>query len=339
MSSDEIMNVWDDNLEVEFDKIMALIDKYNYISMDTEFPGICVTGENITGYPFIKNNVDQLRLIQVGISLADENGEQPKPVSTWQFNLKFNLEEDEHAKESINLLKDAGIDFDQLNARGIHDLRFAELLLSSGLILNEEMNWITFHGAFDFGYLLKSITNAKLPSTLDRFYKALKDYFPTVYDLKIIMNEVQELKNGSLAKLGHDLDVKRTGIQHQAGSDAFLTSQCFFKLKSTYFKTGIPKKTFNRIYGLQQEYQQPYNPSTPAASYNNYIDKPTVMTGQQGTSYSTNVLYHAPAYTYYPNVDVQTAYYFNTFDPNINMFSPGPAPIMNLQSPYKLGGK
>ena len=221
--AEEIVNVWDDNLEVEFDKIMHLVDKYNYISMDTEFPGICVQGENIIGYNFIKGNVDELKLIQIGITLADENGESPKPTSTWQFNLKFDLETDTHAKESINLLKEAGIDFDQMNAKGILDVRFAELLISSGLILNEDTNWITFHGAFDFGYLIKSISNSKLPSTLERFNSTLKTYFPSVYDLKIIVNEVSELKNGSLTKLGHDLGVKRSGIQHQAGSDALLT--------------------------------------------------------------------------------------------------------------------
>ena len=343
MASDEIVNVWDDNLEVEFDKIMGLIDKYNYVSMDTEFPGICVTGDNITGYPFIKGNVDKLRLIQVGICLANENGEMPQPVGTWQFNLKFNLDEDEHSKDSIILLKDAGIDFEQLNLRGIHELRFAELLISSGLILNEDINWVTFHGAFDFGYLLKSLTNMSLPSSLERFYKSLKDFFPSVYDLKILVNEVPELKNGSLTKLGQDLDVKRSGIQHQAGSDAYLTSQCFFKIKSTFMKSGIPKKTFNRIYGLQQEYQQAYNPSTPAANYSTYIEKPQTLPGQQTTNYAPNMMYQTPpAYTYYPNVpnvDVHAAYYFNHFDPNnMNIFNQTtPAGMMNMQGAYRFG--
>lgn len=332
------MNVWDDNLETEIDKIMQLVDKYNFISMDTEFPGICMTGENLIGYNFIKSNVDELKLIQVGITLADENGETPKPISTWQFNLKFDLEQDNHAKDSINLLKEAGIDFDQLNARGIQETRLADLLLSSGLILNEDTHWITFHGAFDFGYLMKVISNSKLPSTLEKFHSSLKLYFPSVYDLKIIIQDVSELKNGSLAKLSHDLDVKRSGMQHQAGSDALLTLECFFKIKSTYFKNGIPRKASNRIFGLNAEYNQPYTPTTQNAPS---FDRQPVVANPQPTY--QNVFYtQGPANSFftYP-MDVQN-YYITQFEtPVMPMFNPATANMgmMGMQSPYKLNSK
>ena len=36
-------------------------------------------------------NVDKLKVIQVGISLADENGYLPAGTTTWQFNFKFDL--------------------------------------------------------------------------------------------------------------------------------------------------------------------------------------------------------------------------------------------------------
>jgi CCR4-NOT transcription complex subunit 7/8 len=37
-------------------------------------------------------NVDNLKMIQIGITLANEMGEFPEDVSTWQFNFKFDLE-------------------------------------------------------------------------------------------------------------------------------------------------------------------------------------------------------------------------------------------------------
>ena len=37
-------------------------------------------------------NVDLLKIIQVGLTLADEDGTFPADVSTWQFNFKFSAE-------------------------------------------------------------------------------------------------------------------------------------------------------------------------------------------------------------------------------------------------------
>lgn len=331
------MNVWDDNLEAEIDKIMQLVEKYNYIAMDTEFPGICNTGENLIGYTFIKSNVDELKLIQVGITLADENGEMPQPISTWQFNLKFDLEHDKHAKDSITLLKEAGIDFDQLNAKGIQEVRLADLMISSGLILNEDIHWITFHGAFDFGYLMRVMANHKLPQTLEKFQNSMKVYFPSVYDLKIIIQEVPELKNGSLAKLSHDLDVKRSGMQHQAGSDALLTLHCFFKIRNTYFKNGITRKAWNRIYGLNQEYNPAYNQAPVSAPA--YDRQPVVAAPQPAYQ---NVFYPQPqasGFFTYP-MEVQN-YYMTQFDTPMPMFAPTAAnmTMLGMQPPYKMSGK
>lgn len=42
-------------------------------------------------YKKIKMNVDKLKVIQVGISLSDDEGNMPPGITTWQFNLRFNL--------------------------------------------------------------------------------------------------------------------------------------------------------------------------------------------------------------------------------------------------------
>lgn len=106
--------------------------------------------------------------------------------------------EDMHAVESIEMLKDAGIKFEELAVNGIDPVRFADELFSSGLLLNDDVHWITFHGAFDFAYLIKLVTNNILPMSLDKFKLLVKQNFPSVYDIKVIMKEVTELRNGSL---------------------------------------------------------------------------------------------------------------------------------------------
>jgi CCR4-NOT transcription complex subunit 7/8 len=139
--------------------------------------------------------------------------------STKNFHSIFNRN-DKYVSESINLLKDAGIEFKNLTEFGIDPIAFGDLLTSSGLVLNDEIKWITFHGSFDFAYLLKNLLCTDLPNTMDQFMDLIRQYFPNIYDLKIIVAEMNDLKNGSLSKLAMDLDIRRTGSQHQAGSDA-----------------------------------------------------------------------------------------------------------------------
>ena len=67
------------------------------LAQDTEFPGIVVrpvgTFKNTNDYHYqtLKSNVDVLKIIQLGITLSDENGKSPEPCGTWQFNFKFSL--------------------------------------------------------------------------------------------------------------------------------------------------------------------------------------------------------------------------------------------------------
>lgn len=106
-----IKDVWAYNLEEEFASIRKLLPKYCYVAMDTEFPGVVARpiGDFKTNadylYQLLRCNVDLLRIIQLGFSFFDEDGNTPTgSYTTWQFNFKFNLSEDMYAQDSIELL-------------------------------------------------------------------------------------------------------------------------------------------------------------------------------------------------------------------------------------------
>jgi hypothetical protein len=53
---------------------------------------------------------------------------------------EFKLADDMFAQDSIELLKQSGIDFAKMEARGIDVSNFGELLMSSGIVLNEDVS-------------------------------------------------------------------------------------------------------------------------------------------------------------------------------------------------------
>ncbi len=81
------------------------------------------------------------------------------------------------------------------------------IVLYSGLALNDDIKWISFHGGFDFAYLLKLLNGSHLPEKDTLFYKTLQPYFPQFYDLKYMVKDIENLKGGGLSKLASDLNV------------------------------------------------------------------------------------------------------------------------------------
>jgi CCR4-NOT transcription complex subunit 7/8 len=121
-------------------------------------------------------------------------------------------------------------------------------MMSSGVVLNDDVQWITFHGGQDFGYLLSVLTGENMPKTLEGFLKFTKTFVPVLYDVKYLMSFCGGLYGG-LAKLAEQLRVKRIGTGHQAGSDSLMTLQCFNKLKKLYLKD-LVKKHAGVLFGL-----------------------------------------------------------------------------------------
>jgi len=286
--SDEITlhEVWCNNLEEEFSAMRDLIDDYPYVAMDTEFPGVVYTpigqfkSKEDFNYQQLLANVNMLKLIQVGFTLVNTEGQLPPNKDVWQFNFHFSLADDSCSMESGELLREAGIDFNKHQSEGILMEDFGELLTTSGLLVDKNITWLTFHSSFDFGYLIKSILIGKLPEDQKEFFRYHKAFFPTSYDIKMLIRQqgplLAKLKGG-LQDVANQLQVARIGRQHQAGSDSLLTAMTFFKLKERFFADNwdeVSESVQGQMFGLGEcsyHYQLQY------PSLNN-----TVVNGELG---------------------------------------------------------
>jgi CCR4-NOT transcription complex subunit 7/8 len=252
----EIRDVWASNLEEEMSNIIAVSHDYPFVAMDTEFPGTVADGSPLHFDPYLmfKANVDELKLIQLGLTFTDAQGNLPDGCATWQFNFKWSLTADKHASSSISLLKQSGIDFGRFQSEGIDIARFGSLFLTSGIPYNPSIHWIAFHSIYDFGYLVKSLVNAPLPAKEEGWLTLLRDLFPSIYDVKYMAGVLSSWAwQGGLQRLAGEEGVVRYGPQHQAGSDSLLTAGVFFRVTQRRAPTPEALRRFvGQVYGLHE---------------------------------------------------------------------------------------
>jgi CCR4-NOT transcription complex subunit 7/8 len=254
----EIRNVWAENVEEEMAVIREVVENYPYVAMDTEFPGVVAKPVTETfspdyHYKSLKVNVDLLKIIQLGLSFADEDGNFAPGCPCWQFNFAFDLDGDMFAQDSIDLLLKSGISFEDHAKRGIDPHLFGELLMVSGLVLDDRVKWVSFHSGYDYGYLLKLLTTTELPSDEKGFFELLRIYFPTIFDIKY-MTSILDGHHfmGGLQRLADDLKCQRLGAEHQAGSDSLLTMSTYFALVKAKFTVNGKvdnSKYINELFG------------------------------------------------------------------------------------------
>lgn len=53
--------------------------------------------------------------------------------------------EDMYSQDSIDLLANSGLQFQKHEEEGIDTLHFAELLMTSGVVLCDNVKWLSFH--------------------------------------------------------------------------------------------------------------------------------------------------------------------------------------------------
>ena len=242
-------------------------------------------------YQTLRCNVDLLRVIQLGITLFSEDGEMPPahpsegnalagmPYQTslvpcpytWQFNFQFSLVDDMYNQESIDFLQTSGMDMKMHLENGIDPTVFGSMMISSGLVLLEDVRWISFHSGYDFGYLVKLMLCKPLPEDEVEYRKILNIFFPSIYDIKYMVKSAQRSNQANslplstnaaailnslgqksgLQDLADELGIKRIGTAHQAGSDSLLTGKIFWDVKKNIFNGTIDDdKYLGQVWGL-----------------------------------------------------------------------------------------
>ncbi|KAK8048414.1 CAF1 family ribonuclease domain-containing protein, partial [Apiospora phragmitis] len=274
-----IRDVWRNNMDDEIGLLRDLIDDYQYVAMDTEFPGIVgrpmgnFIDKSDYHYQTLRVNVDMLKIIQEmmqkrpNIRSTSTHGNLP---IAWQFNFRFDINKDMANQSSIESLREAGIDFDRLEREGIVSNEFATLMTSSGLVQVEDVKWLSFHGGYDFGYFTKCLMDQELPNDGTRFDHLMKIWFPTTYDVKHLMKYAIKLhslgrltpndpsaseilqqfeQKSGLESTAASMKIKRVGTAHQAASDSLLTGKIFFQIREKIFNGDISPDHAGKIWG------------------------------------------------------------------------------------------
>lgn len=231
------MEVWASNLEEEMCRVQDLAEEFRHVAMDALLPGIVAqpTGPfgDYVGYNYqtLRCNVDLTRAIQIGLTLSDSEGNQPEGVSAWRFNFFFDAGLDLVAAECVERLRQScGLNLEKHHQHGIDVHRFGELLMSSGLVLNDDIRWISFCGAksfqerplrpqptledasvsspsvgclelpwvsfcgmYNFGHLLQLLTSQELPDGVEGFHESLDLFFPSRCDLANHLHRLPQL--------------------------------------------------------------------------------------------------------------------------------------------------
>ena len=238
-------------------------------------------------YQTLRCNVDLLKIIQLGITLfspegdippaqADISAQQRSPYPnnlimcpcTWVFNFQYSLDDDMYNEDSINSLRKAGADLDKHADMGINPIDFGSLLITSGLVLSDDVHWISFHSGYDFSYLVKIMWCKPLPNDEDEHKKLVTTFFPNLIDIKYLIKHVQNMlrlqalrpqvanivKNlgpkAGLQEVADELGCQRVGNPHTAGSDSWLTGLIYFQLRSKIFDGNIPDNMNGQMWGL-----------------------------------------------------------------------------------------
>ena len=73
--------------------------------------------------------------------------------------------------------------------------------------MNKDIKWVCFDGGYDFAYLIRMLEGQYLPDNETQFYSLLNIYFPSFYDVKYMVRDMETLRLGGLNKIAAELSV------------------------------------------------------------------------------------------------------------------------------------
>ncbi|CAN8006508.1 unnamed protein product [Ixodes hexagonus] len=288
-----IRDVWASNLEEEFRSIIHVVQKYNYVAMVNtlyitivkRLPGT-FANSRILQTEFRCSKV--LKIWYLGLPFLSDVLMEPMAARRAQCMPVSTLGEEQELRKNLVAARRERVQLSEIVLEAISSKIKVPFYFS--ISFPDDPLSVVFGSGYDFGYMLKLLTDQHLPSEESEFFELLRIYFPAIYDVKYLMKSCKNLKGG-LQEVAEQLELERIGPQHQAGSDSLLTGAAFFKMREMFFEDNIDDAKYcGHLYGLGTSYVMNGNSYHEDASPNNAVGGAVVGNNAAGTVVSSVVV-------------------------------------------------